>query len=821
MAKRKQQDTKKESGGGKSRNREVMGILILCLSVFVFLALATYNAGDWPGSSRDFGEPTKNLTGRYGAFISYKIYQTVGITGFFLVGFLVVAGIIVFLHRRLRTLVKPFVFFLVLGVFLPQLLTILMTIGAETTVPGADASYGGMLGALLSYVMVTYLGRIGAFLLSLAFILVTVVLTTNIKPSSMVDYALKGAAAAGAFMAGKFGEMREARAKSATTRKKAKPSKKTVPPQPVEDYSEQPLDEDPFITPVESEEETAAESSSAHREEPTIHIPEPMRKTRRDEPVDEEDFGEDGGYGGEDAYIDEEDEYDEGFGGDEPDDVPPEEYEIPTSDILDEPPENVPVESRDELLEKARHIVESLNHFNIEAEVRQITPGPIVTRYELTLAPGVKVGRVVNLSDDLAMALKAKGAIRILAPIPGKAAIGIEVPNRNRSVVYFRDIVESEPFAETDLPLLLALGKNTAGEPIVADLAKMPHLLIAGSTGSGKSVCINTIISSILLKAPPDKVRMLMIDPKVVELSLYNTIPHLLAPVITDPGEASNALKWAVGEMEARYRQLAALGVRDIGQYNAKIAARQAEKEESGDEEMKVPRPLPYIVVIVDEFADLMVVASNEVEEFIARLAQMARAVGIHLVLATQRPSSDVITGLIKANFPSRIAFKVMQASNSRIILDQNGADKLLGMGDMLFLQAGKPEPVRLHGAFISSEESSRLADFTARAPVRGIRKITEEIIEDEEDELDNSLGLRDPESRDALFFKAARLCVMTGQGSVSLLQRRLKIGYARAARLVDQLELAGIVTPFEGSKAREVMVDDEYIDQLEAGEIE
>ncbi|MFA6471398.1 MAG: DNA translocase FtsK, partial [Candidatus Latescibacterota bacterium] len=492
----------------------------------------------------------------------------------------------------------------------------------------------------------------------------------------------------------------------------------------------------------------------------------------------------------------------------------PVEYMFPGPDLLDEPPNDAPSESREEMLERAQRIVESLRYFNIESEVRQITPGPIVTRYELTLAPGVKVGRVVNLSDDLAMALKSRGGIRILAPIPGKAAIGIEVPNRTRSMVCLREIVESEAFVATDQPLLIGIGKNTSGDQIVADLEKMPHLLIAGSTGSGKSVCINTIIASILMKAHPHKVKMIMVDPKVVELNIYNSIPHLLTPVITDPKRAAGALKWAVREMESRYRQLASLGVRDIGQYNRKVTSLSEAVGENKTRE--IPKLLPYMVIIIDEFADLMVVASNEIEESIARLAQMSRAVGIHLVLATQRPSADVITGLIKANFPSRIAFKVMQAANSRIILDQNGADKLLGMGDMLFLQAGKPEPVRLHGAFISNEESQRLVDFVAGQDVERTEIITEDMFEEESEDNGNSLGMRDPNARDTLFFDAARLVVRHNQGSVSLLQRRLKIGYARAARLIDQLEMAAIVSPYDGSKAREVLVDEEYIDQLE-----
>ena len=348
------------------------------------------------------------------------------------------------------------------------------------------------------------------------------------------------------------------------------------------------------------------------------------------------------------------------------------------------------------------------------------------------------------------------------------------------------------------------------------DLKKGETLGIVGETGSGKSVCINALIASILMKATPDKVRMILVDPKVVELSLYNSIPHLLTPVITDPKRAADSLRWAVREMENRYRQLAAMGVRDIKQYNARVALLAGNGADEEDEE--IPEPLPLIVIIIDEFADLMVVASNEIEESIARLAQMARAVGMHLVIATQRPSADVITGLIKANFPSRIAFKVMQSSNSRIILDQSGADKLLGLGDMLFLQVGKPEPVRLHGAYISSEESERLVEFVASQSEEGPVEVNEEMFRSEEEETDNVLGLRDPNERDALFFEAARLVVRHQQGSVSLLQRRLKVGYARAARLIDQLELAGIVSPYDGSKARDVLVDDDYIDELEAG---
>lgn len=802
---------------GKSRGREVVGILLLILSIILFLSLVTHNEDDWPGSSRAFGEPTNNLIGNFGAFVSHVMFQYIGFTGYFLVAFMIVAGVFIFLHRNLIQLVKPFIFITVLGVSLPLLASLVFQLGDDTTIPDASTSFGGMLGIMAAYAMTTYLGRAGAILVTLAVVLVDLVLSTNLKPSTMVEYGIAGAKGVAGWFMGALKSRTEEK-KSTGSKRSGKGADGMNGKAPLPGMDDAVDDDTPFLTPVEDESPVAQRPPFT---EPTIQFGASAAfgaKQVPEEAYDEDDYEfdeEDADGAGEDADGEIED-----ADGEEEEALDVSEYRMPGPEILDDIPSDQPSESREELLDKARHLVESLRHFNIEAEVKQITPGPIVTRYELTLAPGVKVGRVVNLSDDLQLALKARGGIRILAPIPGKAAIGIEVPNKLRSLVYFREIVESEPFQEAQLPLVLALGKNTAGEPVVADLAKMPHLLIAGSTGSGKSVCINTLIASILMKATPDQVRMIMIDPKVVELSIYNSIPHLLSPVVSDPKHASNVLKWAVSEMESRYRLLASQGVRDILQYNAKVA-RLAEEGAERDTGKSVPDPLPFIVVIIDEFADLMVVASNEVEEYIARLAQMARAVGIHLILATQRPSSDVITGLIKANFPSRIAFKVMQASNSRIILDTNGADKLLGMGDMLFLQVGKPEPIRLHGAYISNEECLKLTDFVTNQSVHGLDKIPEEVFEDyDESGDDNSLGLRDPDAKDALFFKAARLVVRNNQGSVSLLQRRLKIGYARAARLIDQLELAGIVSPYDGSKAREVLVDDLFIDDLEAGDI-
>ena len=803
----------KKAPAGKSIKREVIGILIICISLLSLVALLSHQPGDWPNSSRELGEPFENRIGWLGAFISHWILSLLGYTGYAVLALMILLGIVIFLHKKLTILVKPALLLIVLGFFLPLLIGLTVDIGSGNTLAVPNFTYGGIAGGLLAGCMTTYLGKVGAFLISLTLIFVVIVLTTSIKPSTVVDWIIALLKPLGVAAAQMF---RKSFTQRKTSKKKIiRSDEKSEQPDELEE-PHKPETESPFLTPLEDEiddeplrpeinptiVEYGPGEATSEQPEDNGEVPEEEVTDDDSEPLEEEDLALNREYA---DFL--------------------ETYELPGTDLLDEPVDNYLVESREEMLDKAHRIMESLRHFNIESEVRQITPGPIVTRYELTLAPGVKIGRVVGLHDDLAMTLKAKGGIRILAPIPGKAAIGIEVPNKTRSLVYFREIVESTAFKEADNPLVFAIGKSTSGDPVIADLEKMPHLLIAGSTGSGKSVCINALLSSILMKATPDKVRMILVDPKVVELNLYNSIPHLLTPVIIDPKRAADSLKWAVREMESRYRKLASLGVRDIRQYNAKIAALAEEFEENGENEenennvKEKPVPLPLIIIIIDEFADLMVVASNEIEESIARLAQMARAVGMHLVIATQRPSADIITGLIKANFPSRIAFKVMQASNSRIILDQGGADKLLGLGDMLFLQVGKPEPVRIHGAYISNEECERVANFVAMQSDGPVEE-HEEMFQPEEEEIDNTLGLRDPNERDSLFIEAARLVIRHQQGSVSLLQRRLKIGYARAARLIDQLELAGIVSPYDGSKAREVLADDSYVDELEAGNL-
>ena len=472
-----------------------------------------------------------------------------------------------------------------------------------------------------------------------------------------------------------------------------------------------------------------------------------------------------------------------------PEPEPEKPYIFPPIQLLGEDPQNGGGDSKAELLANARKLETTLKSFGVEAKVIQINKGPTVTRYELSPSQGVKVSKIVNLADDIALNLAASG-IRIEAPIPGKAAVGIEVPNKETQSVYLRTVLESEAFKEHSSRLAFALGEDIAGNPVVTDIAKMPHLLIAGATGSGKSVCINTLITSILYKAKPDEVKLLLVDPKVVELSVYNGIPHLLIPVVTDPKKASAALNWAVREMLQRYNDFAANGVRDIKGFNAMM-------EEKGDPKGKMSQ----IVIIIDELADLMMAAPGEVEDAICRLAQMARAAGMHLIIATQRPSVDVITGVIKANIPSRLAFAVSSGIDSRTILDTVGAEKLLGKGDMLFYPSGQSKPARLQGAFVTDREVEDIVDFLRKS---GRPNYDQQTI----DQITTSSKAGGDDSEADEFFEAAvELVLEKEKASVSMLQRQFRIGYNRAARLMDDLERRGIVGPEEGSKPRRVLI--------------
>ncbi|WP_459499921.1 DNA translocase FtsK [Bacillus sp. C1] len=466
-------------------------------------------------------------------------------------------------------------------------------------------------------------------------------------------------------------------------------------------------------------------------------------------------------------------------------------YKLPSIDILKFPKNKQVTNENEKIYENARKLERTFQSFGVKAKVTKVHKGPAVTKYEVYPDMGVKVSKIVSLSDDLALALAAKD-IRIEAPIPGKSAVGIEVPNAEVSMVTLREVLDSKANNHPEEKLLIGLGRDITGEAVLARLNKMPHLLVAGATGSGKSVCINGIIVSILMRAKPHEVKLMMIDPKMVELNVYNGVPHLLTPVVTDPKKASQALKKVVSEMERRYELFAHSGTRNIEGYNDYI------KEHNNQSEAKQPE-LPYIVVIVDELADLMMVASSDVEDAIMRLAQMARAAGIHLIIATQRPSVDVITGVIKANIPSRIAFAVSSQTDSRTILDGGGAEKLLGRGDMLFIPIGASKPVRVQGAFLSDDEVERVVEYV----------VAQQKAQYQEDMIPQDVPETKQEVEDELYDEAVQLVVEMQTASVSMLQRRFRVGYTRAARLIDAMEMNGVVGPYEGSKPREVLIKD------------
>ncbi len=501
---------------------------------------------------------------------------------------------------------------------------------------------------------------------------------------------------------------------------------------------------------------------------------------------------------------------------------PPAAGELPPLSLLDDPPQQKTGYSKESLEAMSRLVELKLRDFGIDVEVKSVSPGPVITRFELDPAPGVKVSQIANLAKDLARSLSVV-SVRIVEVIPGKSFVGLEIPNENRQLVTLGEILKSRAYDDLASPLTLALGKDIGGRSVVADLARMPHLLIAGTTGSGKSVGINAMVLSILYKTQPEHVRLIMIDPKMLELSVYEGIPHLLAPVVTDMKEAANSLRWCVAEMDRRYRLMSALGVRNIGGYNRKVRDAIDAGEPLKDPIFKPPElfdedkpiehptllPMPFIVVIIDELADLMMIVGKKVEELIARLAQKARASGIHLILATQRPSVDVITGLIKANIPTRIAFQVSAKVDSRTILDQMGAENLLGHGDMLYLPPGTSLPVRVHGAFVDDDEVHAVVRHLKKS---GTPRYIDEVVEGPSGPTPGLIGIDKPggsddSEQDALYDQAVQVVLETRKASISGVQRRLKIGYNRAARMVEAMEAAGMVGPLQSNGAREILV--------------
>ena len=736
----------------EERKKEILGVLLIALALFMWLSLFSYDrAGDnqilkqlmagGQSITQAFTQQFNNQCGPVGAGVSYLVLYTFGYAGFLVPLFVLLFGISSFPGARLTLMIKKalfaFVFVSALGVLLS-----LPAIRSQEVIDFSRVTIGGWFSASLGEICLQLVGTAGTYILLVASLIVLAALITPFKPSDFI-LLFKRIIERLLTQGSKWRELRRINRLRVKKEKASRPKKKAKEAQPVEETAE-----------AAAEETFTVRAPLGPREKTSLTL---VRG------------GEKRGAGG---------------------------YRFPPLDLLDDPPRTKPTVSEEELNETAKVLKQTLSTFGVEIEEEKIEifPGPVITRYEFKPAAGIKVNQIINLSDDLALAMRAR-KVRIVAPVPGKAAIGVEIPNKNSQTVYLKEILASSAFQGIRAKLGLALGKTSSGVPFVTDLGKMPHLLIAGSTGSGKSVCINCITTSLLYRLPPEEVRFVMIDPKMLELSVYQGIPHLERQVITNPKVSEHVLSEIVVEMEQRYRKLAKSGVRNIEDFNL--------KQKKGD-------ILPYIVIIVDELADLMMSSSTRVESLITRLAQMARAVGIHLILATQRPSVDVITGLIKANFSARIAFQVASKIDSRTILDTNGAEKLLGSGDMLFIQPGHPEPRRLHGAYLSSEETSRIVEFIkgqdySVQPIDIISTKPEETIIQESTEKD-----------DDLFRQAVELVIRHKQGSVSLLQRRLAVGYQRAARLIDQLEEEGIVGAYDGSKAREVLVDASFLDSSE-----
>lgn len=622
---------------------------------------------------------------------------------------------------------------------------------------------GGLIGALISYICLKSFGLIGTYVILITLGLISLLLLTNLSTAAIV----KGFTA----------KVRE-------TFKNAGRSIMNFLFEEVEDEKETVTDA-PVIIDHEGEQFSIVkgqDSIKEKREKERVSVATPVKKIVE---IPSDTVGE--------AVTEAPKEAEETFAVFDRVNMPElSSFHLPPISILARPHRLKNIRLSKDINENIRILEETLESFGVKAKVLQVSRGPAITRYEIQPPSGVKVSRIVGLADDIALSMAAPD-VRIEAPIPGKAAVGIEVPNKEISMVHLRDLLEAQEFIQSGSKLTIALGKDIAGNPEVTDLAKMPHLLIAGATGSGKSVCLNTLIASILFKATPDEVKLLMIDPKMVELATYNGIPHLVNPVVTDPKKAATALRWAVREMERRYELFAQSGVRDITRYNKLFK----NKEPGG------AMPLPLIVVIIDELADLMMIAPADVEDAVCRLAQMARAAGIHLVVATQRPSVDVITGLIKANIPSRISFAVSSQIDSRTILDMAGAEKLLGKGDMLFYPVGAPKPVRIQGAYLSDREVEDLVNYLKKQaePVYDEKILT---VEPEEEAM--------PEVEDELLAPAVKILIESGHASISMLQRRLHIGYARAARLIDMMEQRGIVGGYEGSKPRSILMTlDQY----------
>ncbi len=776
------------------------GVLCIAMGIFLTLSLISYSINDVPNSSRSPDE-VMNWGGLVGAYLSYSIFTGIGYAAYGIPLIIWLCGV-----NCIRLVSLKSTIYRGLGLLG---ITLLFSIGSGLPPYSAHTAFkfGGLLGTQISTsILIPYGGRIGSTIILGALFIAALILSTELdlrhisQASRWVGAGLNRLGRYVASTPRRFLNYLQSNKKTAvlsTQEVKAEAEREIIQddsisldnPEPetnsvvdslyvnsagdIGDESTTPaeLEGESEFEPEPKPDDIAPEVADQVLPEPVVEPPKSTTKAHATPAKSKADQNT------------------------KKSTQKNKRYKLPPLDIMDEMPDNQGKVDKEKLLENAQILEAAMRDFDVAGKVVEVSPGPVVTRYEVEPAPGVKVNRIVTLSDDLARVMSANG-IRIQAPVPGKSVVGVEIANEKYETVYLREILESKIFKKADSKLTVALGKTISGETYVTDLAKMPHLLVAGATGAGKSVCINALISSLLFKATPEEVRLLMIDPKVVELTMYNDIPHLMVPVITEPKKASEALKWAVAEMEARYQKLAKLGVRNLLDYNNKVE--QMDQSEALSDGLEPEKAMPFIVIFIDEFADLMLTAPADVETSLMSLAQKSRAVGIHIILATQRPSVNVITGVIKANFPSRIAFQVASKIDSRTILDVNGAERLLGRGDMLFLPGGQGEPLRIHGAFISGEETERIVES-----IKGNGyQVPEVAIFTDPADINSNQG-----SQDELFDEAVQVVLENQQASTSFLQRRMKVGYSRAARLMDELENAGIVGPAEGAKPRTILV--------------
>jgi S-DNA-T family DNA segregation ATPase FtsK/SpoIIIE len=738
--------------------REIIGLLLVAIAIFLFLSLISYNPADpslFSFSSQKI-KVISNWMGIVGAYISGLLFQGFGFPSFFISFVLGVYAFSFILRWEWKYPLVKFGGWAIILFATSSLFSLWMK---PLKVYAQDLLVGGFVGEILSRLLVRYFNLPGATVIFTVILILGFVLGTGLSFIAMLHRLGSGVAK----LIEKISTMKMVKKEQTERAKKLVKRKQEK---------------------GEAKAEIKGEGEE-HWEPPPVVVAEktPPSKKRGEIP-EQETFG----------FAESR-----------------KEFQLPPISLLDAETEKRQKIDRDSLVMNSRILEKKLLDYGVEGRVVEVRPGPVITVYEFEPAPGVKVSRIVNLADDLALALSAV-TIRIVAPIPGKSVVGIEVPNAVRETVYLKEIIDTDPFRNSKSKLSFGLGKDISGGPFVVDLARMPHLLVAGSTGSGKSVSVNAMINSILFKSSPEEVRFLMIDPKMLELSDYEGIPHLLLPVVTHPKKAAIALKWLVEEMERRYTVLAEKAVRNIEHYHQKIDKEMKEKgkvyKRRGDtlegdenkEEEKLEK-IPYIVVVIDELADLMMISSKEVEESITRLAQMARAVGIHLILATQRPSVDVLTGLIKANFPARISFQVTSKVDSRTILDTIGAEHLLGAGDMLFLPPGSAKLIRIHGAFISSGEIRRVVEHWKK---QGQPSYETSILLEAKKEKE---GTGEDDEYDEKYDEALAFVAETGQASISLIQRRFRIGYNRAARIIEKMEEEGVVGPSDGVKPREVLV--------------